>query len=226
MSAKPKKRITTMSYGDKISVPVDADEQWKGFTGMDFFEQVQSVSECFFWQVQLPWIDLPEETRKQFWNGFQQGDAVKARSVAVHGIPYANKIEALNLLNDAIEFERNLTSGRFKGEKMKDAFQSGAMSIGLRFSKMAEMKDHCLFQQLADLIKAGGIDAGEKPKGGEPSLNGQIIRDFCQLVRTSRTLPTKKQLRDSLDIGAGTSKVEKFRVALIELGLGGLPTAK
>lgn len=221
-SHEMKARITTITIRD-ISIPVDADEAWNEFKVLPFAEQVAEVATWFFWQIQLPWIDLPEDTRKRFWNEFSKPEASEARAVAVHGIRFANNSDALQLLNRGIQFQRDLISGRFKNDEGNGGFQTAAF-IGMQFAEMASKKDHRLFCQLADIIKAGGIDGGTK--GGEDSFNGQVIREFSQFVSTNRTLPTKKKIRDALGLSNEKPDCERLRESLKELGLKGLPSAR
>lgn len=216
-------RITTVTIAGRVPVLVDADRAWSEFKASPFEEQVAEIATCFFWQIQLPWIDLSEDGRQCFWDEFSKNEAVEARTVAVHGIRFSNNIDRLKLLNDAINFQRNLNAGRFK-EDNADNFQSGAISIGLRFAELAEKKDHRAFQAFADIFKTGGIEGGNR--GGEDSFHGQVIRDFCQLVLTGRTLPTKKLLRESLGLSSEKPDAENLRVALKSLGLSGLPLAR
>ncbi|MES2658141.1 MAG: hypothetical protein V4689_05960 [Verrucomicrobiota bacterium] len=218
MSGNAQKRITTWHFGD-LPVPVDADEQWDDMKNSTFAEQIEKIADGFFWIIQLPWIDLPATIRETFWEEFMSPGKERARKIAVFGLKYCNNEELFQLLLDSIGCEKSRSSGKFK-DSPDYALQSFAL-IGVKFAEMASKKDHRIFQQMADIIKAGGIDGGVK--GGEDSFNGQVIRDFCQLVLAERTLPTKKQLRESLGLSDDKVDTEKLRIALKELGLGGLP---
>lgn len=219
MSAKTKKIITTIHIGNKASVPVDAENDWLRFKESKFEEQLEEIIDSFFWIIHLPWFNLPPSDLDRFWNEYSKPEAEESRLVAVHGLVFSNNLESLQLLNDAIQRQRDKVAGKYSG-KSEDMLIHFAL-IGMKFAEIAVKKDHKLLKQLADVMKQGGIDGGTK--GGEDSLAGQTIRDFCQLVATLRTLPTKKQLRESLGIGMEKEDSEKLRKEMKSLGLGGLP---
>lgn len=214
-----KDRITTWSYGDH-SFPINADDHWQRFKAEPFDEQVISVADCFFWQIQLSWIEQPLDDRKRFWDAFSKSDKEAARNIAVYGLLYSNNVKALELINDTISLERDRIAGKLKDQPSERTMERYFI-IGLRFAEIAVKKDHRLWRQLANIIEAGGIDGGIK--GGEDSFNGQVIREFCQLVSNSRALPTKKNLREALGLSSEKPDSERLRIALNELGLSGLP---
>lgn len=217
-----KHEVTNWGLG-KLQIPVDAKMQWNEFLNDSFDDQVEAVASSFFWQIQLPWINLPLEKRSCFWKEFSRDGCEHARDIATMGILYTNNIESLLFLKRAKELRDKSAAAKGDKKKLKMFLLESAI-IGQEFSEIVCKMDHRLFRKFADIIKAGGIGIGTK--GGEDSFNGQVLRDFCQLVSASRNLPTKKQLRESLGLTSEKPDSEKFRIALKELGLNGLPTAR
>jgi hypothetical protein len=198
-----------------ISYEVDIDQEWKEFKESEFDCQLESASSWNFWMTQLFGVDLPQETKNKFWNEFQKPAAGKARIIAVYGLKWANYADHFSLLKSAIDLIKDRDDGKL-ADKAEDALLHFA-SIGMRFAEMTARRDHRDFRRMAELIKDGGIPSGKRC--GEDELNAEIMREFTIHFRNTRTLPTKKQLREAV----GENDAERFRKSLFQLGLSGLP---
>lgn len=203
-----------------FQMEIDIDLRFEEFKKMPFDQQLNEVISSDFWMSQIFGTSLDEASMKKFWHEFQKPDAEKARQVAVDGIAKVNHAELLDLLLDALDFEAARLSGDYEKDPMSG--KNFAMLLGTRFAKMVTNKDPSAFRRMAQLIENKGEIDGVR--GGEDSLQGQVVREFCQFFSNTRTLPTKKQIQENLGIeNDDKSKKEKLRGVMIKLGLSGLP---
>ena len=218
MSDEP--RITTFRVGD-LSIPVDADKSWHRFSNDIPEGQLETVADESFWIIHLPWFNQPEDLRQRFWENFNTAAASKNRSTAILGLKYTNGGHLLELLNAGIQFDRDLKGGHFKGKT--DRMKNAAMVIALKFSEVVSKKDPKALRKMADILQEGGITVAREIEG--ETVNRTVFTAFRDLVKESRLLPTKKQIRHKLGWGDDDDAIDKLREALNALGLSGLPKA-
>jgi hypothetical protein len=200
----------------------DIDREWQEFQQKGFEDQLDAAISSFFWMRHIFGIELPQEAKNRFWEDFQRPDAERAREAAVYGLRYVNNLALFELLKSGMDFIENRDNGIYANDP--EGARMDIQIIGLRFAELASKRDYKDFRRMADMIQNGGIP--DSNRGGEDTLHGQIVREFCQHVANFRTLPTKKQIRESLGIdGDDKSKHELLRKSLKELGLSGLPQA-
>lgn len=206
-----------------VKMEVDIDARWSDFKKMPFEDQLETVTCSYFWMSQIFGVGLDVPAMNRFWANFQRPEAEKARDVAVNGITRVNNHALFSLLKSAMDFERDRAQGVYK-----DNHESGMMDgyvLGLRFAELATRKDPADFRRMAAMIKNGGEIEGAR--GGEDTFHGEIVREFCQYVSNTRTLPTKKEIREGLGISSDDKdKTEILRKSLIKLGLSGLPQSR
>lgn len=207
--------------GLKLSVDIDA--KWKDFEAEDFDTQLETVTSSYFWMTQIYGVGLDENAMKQFWEPFQRSDASRAREIAIYGIARVNNHELFSLLKDAMDYDKARESGDY--EKDKELGMLDGCALGLRFAKLAANKNPGDFRRMAELLKHGGEIEGTR--GGEDTLEGEIIREFCQHVANTRTLPTKKEIRVGVGIKSDDkNRCDKLRDSLKNLGLSGLTQSR
>jgi hypothetical protein len=205
---------------DNLPLPIDAASHWQDFLESDFADRLNQAASVFFWQVQIHFIDLPQAAKDKFWQGITAEGTEKARFTAVHGMKFVNNYDLFTLLADSIAVGNEPPCGHDA-----DPSRNGRLQvIGFRFAEIAAKKDHRIFQRMAEIMSHGGIDGGIR--GGEDSINGQVMRELCQFVATHRALPTKKHIRESLGLETYKTDSEKLRIAFKELGLSGLPQSR
>jgi hypothetical protein len=212
--------VNLQSGDDTLPLPIDAASHWQDFSESNFVNKLDEVAGVFFWQVQLHFMDLPQAAKDKFWRGITLAGTEKARFAAVHGMKFVNNYDLFTLLTDSIAVGNESPCGP-DADHIRNA---RLQVIGFRFAEIAAKKDHRIFQRMADIMSHGGIDGGVR--GGEDSINGQVMRELCQFVATHRALPTKKHIRESLGLETYKTDSEKLRIALNELGLSGLPQSR
>lgn len=210
-----------------IKYLVDPEKAWREFIAQPFSEQLETACFPHHWIVQLHRIDLPLEARERFWKSYREPAAEKARNIAINGLCRVNYEKERDLLNAAIwgieGMEQDRSSEPWASTLGEQVNSFG--HIGMQFAELVAAGDHKAIARMAAIVKAGATPATDKPRGGEDGRAGELFREFCQFHRNTRSLPTKKQLRELCGMSDEIADVKSFGKLLKQLGLDGLPQA-
>jgi hypothetical protein len=213
-----KKNIVKIDYLG-ITFKVDANESWNRIQSLSIEEQRGSVLTDLHFLIHLHDIDLPLEIRKRFFKNFTNQAARKARDVAIDGLIYTNYEREFLLLHSARDFFRERAAGKFKGDHM--AALGEMTTFAIPFAEIIESRDTGALRRMIAIIESKRIPDGSR--GGVGSEEGYMLEKFCELHLATRSLPTKKALREACGLGdLSDEKLASKRIK--KLGLWGLPT--
>ena len=220
MSARPKTatRIAAIDLGG-LTLDIDVDTDWKRLLADTPQDQVAEISTGFHFLIHLGAMRLPYSIKTRFLSCYSAPAAVKARDVAIDGLVSVNHEAELHIIREAAEFQHNRLAGKYRDKP--DQAHSDMTLFAIGFAEIVQRRDAAALRRLISIIEAGKMPDGER--GGIGSADGEMLEKFCKLHLASRSLPTKKQLRN--ECGLGSLEDEKMATKRMrKLGLWGLPT--
>jgi hypothetical protein len=209
------KRITKWTMGS-ITMDVDYDEMLRDMATDSELDIIEAISSSYYWSIALPWIDASDSVRTNFFEMFQDPEAVKARNSAIKSNYIAKKERELDLLEKAFSLTNNKN-------KTGDDYKTSVVLFGCLMSDLITNEGgHKFLTSMGRILKDGRVNKGKS--GGLQSNQGKLLKAFikCHLKDTSR-LPTKKKIRDLVGIIPDTDQRRDADHNLRLLGLGGLP---
>lgn len=221
MTMKKGKRIATISYGDgEIQTPIeiDVDEHWDGVLERTPEDRLNFVSSPFHFLIHLQHMDLPAAIKDRFYAHYSKPSAVKVRDVALWGLVASNYGNELSILHSVDDFNERRTAGWYKDRP--GLFDMDMLRFAIGFAEIVRKRDVSAFRRMEKILKSGGLPQGER--GGLDSEDGFMFKNFVELHLASRSLPTKKALREACRIG-GLNPEEVAAARMKKLGLSGLP---
>jgi len=215
---KTAKRIATVDFCG-IPIDIDIDAHWKEFLADTPQNRVSAISTGYHFVIQLGCMDLPRAIKTRFLAHYTTRAADKARSVAIDGLVSVNHEAELHIIREAAQFQQNRAEGKYLDKPDQAHMDMTLFAIG--FAEIVQRRDAAALRRMISIIEAGKMPDGER--GGIGSADGDMLEKFCELHLESRSLPTKKQLRQAC--GFGDESWEKLASKRMrKLGLWGLPT--
>jgi hypothetical protein len=220
MSAKPKKKnLVKINYAALPTFKVDADQNWAELKSLPIHDRREQAISILHFLIQIHEIDLPEKIKNRFLKFYCAPDAIKARDVAFSGLTFANHEKESVMIDCAQDFLARRDHGKFKDDQNEGLF--ALAPIALQFAEIIEKRDVPALRRIIAIIESKGAPDGSR--GGIGSEDGYMLEKFADLYLATRSLPTKKALRDAC--GLGKRADEKMASKRIDkLGLKGLPT--
>jgi hypothetical protein len=215
---KTAKRIATVQYLG-ITFDVDVDAHWKRFLGDTPPNQLGSISTDLHFLIQLGCMDLSYPIKTRFLKFYSDPSKIKHRGISINGLVSTNYEAELNILREAALFQHKRTTGKYRDNL--DVAHMDMTSFAVEFAEIVQRRDVPALRRMINIIEAGGVPSGER--GGVGSADRYMLEMFCKLHLATRSLPTKKQLRNACGLG----KLEDEKLAakrMKKLGLWGLPT--
>jgi hypothetical protein len=215
---KPSKKISAIQWcGTKLDI--DADKDWKRLLEESPEEQVAAIAWDLHFLIHLGWMDLPHAIKTRFFSEYTKPAAIKTRGVAIDGLIASNYDNEMDLVTSAAQFHRDRHAGRYK-DRLEDA-HCDAVLIAARMGEIVAGRDVAALRRMIAILESRGLPQGDR--GGISSEDGYMFRKFCELHIQTRSLPTKKQLREACGLGDRSwEKLASKRMR--KLGLWGLPT--
>ena len=99
-------------------------------------------------------------------------------------------------------------------------FDMDMLRFCIGFAEIVRKRDVSALRRMVKIFENGGLPQGER--GGLDSEDGCMLEKFVELHMASRSLPTKKALREACKIG-GLNPEEVAAARMKKLGLSGLP---
>jgi len=221
MTANKKPRIATIYYGDnenKTPIKIDVDEHWNGVLERPAEDRLGFVSSPFHFLIHLQHMDLPDAIKDRFYLNYSKPSAVKARDVALWGLVGSNYGNELSILHSVDDFNERRMAGWYKGRPA--LFDMDMLRFAIGFAEIVRKRDVSALRRMVKILENGGLPQGER--GGLDSEDGCMLEKFVELHLQSRSLPTKKVLREACKIG-GLNPEEVAAARMKKLGLSGLP---
>ncbi|MFZ9937167.1 MAG: hypothetical protein ACO3JG_08905 [Luteolibacter sp.] len=221
MKMSKEKRIATISYGDgEIQTPIeiDVDEHWNGVLERTPEERLNFVSSPFHFLIHLQHMELPTSIKDRFYAHYCKPSAVKARDVARWGLVASNYNNELSILYAVDDFNQRRIAGCYKDRP--GLFDMDMLRFCIGFAEIVRKRDVSALRRMVKILENGGLPQGER--GGLDSEDGCMLEKFVELHLQSRSLPTKKALREACKIG-GLNPEEVAAARMKKLGLSGLP---
>jgi hypothetical protein len=203
------------------------DRIWTELKKIPNQERLDSMVDPKYWLVALPAMDLPEEIKTRFFESFTKPEAIRNRKVAHLGLTTANHETEAQLVDYVMrneDIKQEVFSGRRNALYDPENVLMNYESIGEKFSELIVQGNIPALRRIIAIIENGQV-APNSQRGGLGSVAGQMLLQFSSLHIYSRSLPTKKQLREAC--GLGDRADEKVATKMMkDLGLFGLPTAR
>ncbi len=202
-----------------IDCKIDGEKHWRDFTAQSSEERLTQCSDSIHFLIQLHFMDISEKIRNRFLKYFSTPAAQASRKGAIDGLVAKNYAQADHLLSLAQSFIRDRDSGEYSTDT--DSGMAAMAAIALGFADIINNRDVSSLQRMIKIIENKGVPDGVR--GGVGAEERYMLEKFTELHLTSRSLPTKKALRDACGLGAredeklATKRMKKF-------GLWGLPT--
>ncbi len=218
---KKEKRIATLGLGegkDRIPFEIDVDVHWNGVLERTPEERLNFVSSPFHFLICLQHMDLPAALKDRFYAHYSKESAIKARDVALWGLVASNYGNELSILHSVDGFNERRMAGWYKDRP--GLFEMDMLRFAIGFAEIVRKRDASAFRRMEKILKTGGLPQGER--GGLESEDGFMFKKFVELHIESRSLPTKKTLREACEIG-GLNPEEVAAARMKKLGLSGLP---
>ncbi|MCX6880759.1 MAG: hypothetical protein NTW21_44185 [Verrucomicrobia bacterium] len=219
---RPKKSLTAgiaTVHIEGMTLKVDVDEAWKRLLSDAPQKQVASISTGFHFLIHLGCMALPYAIKTRFLSHYSAPKAIKARDIAIDGLVAVNHERELHILEQAGAFHHNLTTGKYRDDD--DRMNMDMLLFAVGFAEVVYKRDAAALRRMINIIEAGRMPPGER--GGVGSADGYMLEKFCELHLATRSLPTKKRLRN--ECGLGGLENEKIAAKRMKkLGLWGLPT--
>lgn len=208
-----------ISYAGLPSIKIDPDKHWQDLKSMPIQDQRESVTTVLHFLFQIHEINLPQKIKERFLQYYCDQSAIMARDVAFKGLTEKNRAEVLLLVSITQSFIDSRNNSEF-ADNLEDGLHALA-PIGFKFAEIIEKRDVAALRRIINIIESKG--ASEGSRGGIGSEDGCMLEKFCDLHLATRSLPTKKALRDACGLGARED--EKLATKRMKkLGLWGLPT--
>lgn len=216
---KAKKRYTTIEGFTRKPLRIDVDKWWQTLLAMPPAERVGAALSPWRITINMVGVELPDRIKNRFLDHFLDPEAEDARAVALGGLVAANHDREMGIIESARQFDRRRLAGEYAG-RLEDA--AGDMILFAPcFAEIVANRDVSSLRRMINILEAGGLPAGER--GGIGSADGYMLEKFAELHVASRSLPTKKALRDACGLGKNEDeKISSKRMN--KLGLRGLPT--
>ncbi len=215
MSAKSE--IAKIKYHG-ITLEVDPDQNWLDLKSLPIEDQRNQVLTDLHFLIHLGTIDLPYSIKTRFFDYFTKPECNHSREVAKWGIVESNYSNEAHLVESALKFSHDRKSGKIQSQ---DAFFRSTASLALEITEIIEKRDVAALRRIISIIENKGIPEGSR--GGVGSEDGYMLEKFCDLHLATRSLPTKKALRDACGLGAREDEKMASK-RMDKLGLKGLPT--
>lgn len=163
---------------------------------------------------------MSDEIFNQFIAKFDTEDALRNRQQAMLGLAAVNIQPELEIRRLSYSYARsrqkkNLSTGE-EHLLMKDAIKLADWLAGALAGNGKELEN---LAARNDLARVKGSVEG---RGGKLSPQGQVWAAFCKIYHKSKTLPTKKAIREACNFKLDHDK-KHFSEFLVNLGLSGLP---
>jgi hypothetical protein len=221
MTANKKPRIATIYYGDnenKTPIKIDVDEHWNGVLERTAEDRLGFVSSPFHFLIHLQHMDLPDAIKDRFYSNYSKPSAVKARDVALWGLVGSNYSNEMTIIHAAEDFNQRRAEGFYKDHP--DLFEMNLLGFAIGFADILRDGNTSALRRMVKILESGGLPQSER--GGLDSEDGYMLEKFVELHMASRSLPTKKALREACKIG-GLNPEEVAAARMKKLGLSGLP---
>lgn len=221
------------SGNQDVEIP-DIDFYWRTLLEEQADDRAEAIClDGVHWFGLLRHIDLPQQTKDSFWSAFRKAEAVENRREALIGLKQARRNAEVSILNDTKKAISALdASSRMQIYHMMNDNKEGILreinfstlimsNIGHKFAKLVRSGDYKAFDKISEILKNGIEIDSATSKGGEFTTDGIVLRKFVDLHVESRSLPTKKELREKSGLGRDMKAAGK---SMKKLGLSGLPT--
>ena len=221
MTTKKEQRIATIYIGDekaKSPIMIDIDEHWKGLLERPAEARLGMVSSPFHFLIHLQHMGLPDAIKERFYSNYCKPSAVKARDVALWGLVGSNYSNEMRIIQAAEDFNQRRAEGFYKDHP--DLFEMNLLGFAIGFADILRDSNTSALRRMVKILESGGLPQSER--GGLDSEDGYMLEKFVELHLESRSLPTKKALRDACKIG-GLNPEEVAAARMKKLGLSGLP---
>jgi hypothetical protein len=219
--------VELLNDATSYKIHASVDRKWAELKKSPSEERLDCILDPTHWLTALPAIDLPEEIKDRFFANFTEPEAIRNRRVAHRGLTAANYSKEAELV-DAVLSYGDQKKGIFEGKR--DAIHDpellmiNAHSICEDFCELIEEGNIPALRRIINIVE-NGMRVPISQRGGHSSVAGQMLLQFSSLHIYSRSLPTKKQLREAC--GLGDRADEKVATKMMkDLGLFGLPTAR
>jgi hypothetical protein len=220
MSAKPKKKdLVKFDVSGFPTLHIDPDKKWEHLKTLSVENRRESILTDFHFLIQLHAMKISEKIKTRFIKDFTKSAAIKHRSVAMRGLIQANYDRVFDLLINAVDLDKGRECGAFTDDKESGFSAMAVVSIG--FSEIIAKRDTASLRRMITIIENKGIPDGTR--GGVGSEEGYMLEKFCDLHFATRSLPTKKALREACKI-QGNNPDKLAEKMMKKLGLWGLPT--
>ena len=222
---KPKNHVRTTTITGILSVPweVDADDHWETFLAKSSRERCVTMANQLHFVIQLPHIDLTEKIKRKFWDHFATEKADRVRNAALYGTKEANHEGEFLSVRLALNFHNTRIEGGYR-DRLED-FKNDSVGLALTFSEMIASRNVPALRRIITIIEEKGMPDGKRSGCGSGcgSELGYMLEKFAELHATTRSLPTKAQLRKACGLNRTEDKKPADKM-MNKLGLKGLPT--
>ena len=211
--------------GHKLHVSID--RKWTELKKSPSEERLDCILDPTHWLTALPAIDLPEEIKDRFFANFIDPEAMRNRQIAHRGLTAANYSKEAQLVDAVLSYgdqKKRIFEGKRDAIHDPELLMINARFICEDFCDLIEEGNIPALRRIINIVE-NGIRVPSSQRGGLGSVAGQMLLQFSSLHIYSRSMPTKKQLREAC--GLGDRVDEKVAAKMMkELGLSGLPTAR
>lgn len=214
-----KKNVVEVSFDGLPTIKTNADKEWEKLQSLPIQERREKSISILHFVIQIHVIDLPEKIKARFLKHYCEPKAIHARDVAFSGLKQTNARRSCEMIDCVNDFLRSRDQNDFADDS-EDGLYALA-PIALQFAEIVEKRDVTALRHIIALIESKGTIEGAR--GGIGSEDGYMLEKFCDLHLATRSLPTKKALRDACGLG---ERIDEKTAAkrMKKLGLWGLPT--
>ena len=205
-----------------------AHAYWQTLKSGGFNEAERRMMYVSHWETMLPAMKIDPEIQAEFMEKFNTRTASEARKKSVSGLlSVRNRREKI-----VIASCRKLSAAQGGVPRMDSPYcgfpprivpailhNTVRAVLSSYLQECVEDGDWKSLDTLAKIIKRG--DKPEDGRGGKLSDEGKTWKAFCTLHWNHRTLPTKKEIRDSMVLKEHNKG--EFSKWINILGLGGIP---